>query len=83
MLAQAPGGHPPEQPKTGKHHRPHAGQQQEIAGDAPGRTGRRLIDQLIHFIDREAGTQTPDVDEVFVEIEFGLDLVDACTDGPQ
>ncbi|MNF66406.1 hypothetical protein D3C84_481960 [compost metagenome] len=77
MLAQAPGGHPPEQPKTGKHHRPHAGQQQEIAGDAPGRTGRRLIDQLIHFIDREAGTQTPDVDEVFVEIEFGLDLVDA------
>ncbi|MCY1235037.1 hypothetical protein D3C81_2129110 [compost metagenome] len=77
MLAQAPGDHPPKQPKTGKHGRPHAGQQQEIAGDAPGRMGRWLIDQLIHFIGREVGTQAPDVEEVFVEIEFGLDLVDA------
>ena len=39
MLAQTLVGHPPKQPQTGKHHRPHAGQQQEIAGDAPGANG--------------------------------------------
>ncbi|MNN29460.1 hypothetical protein D3C81_1430630 [compost metagenome] len=77
MRAQAFGQQSPKQPKTGKHGGPHAGQYQEIDNDAPGRAGRRLIDQLIHFIGRAVGTQAPGVEQVLIEIKLGLDLVDA------
>ncbi|MNL48528.1 hypothetical protein D3C87_1713940 [compost metagenome] len=77
MPAQASGQQSPKQPKQRKHTHPDAGQQEEIPGNAPGRTGRWTIDQLIDFIHRTIGAQAPGVDQVLVEIEFALDFVNA------
>ena len=73
----------PKHRQQGKGTGPHAGQQQEIAGHAPGRACGCLVYQASDFVCGAISTQAPGVDEVLVEVELVLHVVDAGADGPE